>query len=61
MLLGAYTEVAARRIGWRRLSRGPVWLLNRTASGLDRRIVQLSAPQPGSLTANLHVVATVDR
>jgi SAM-dependent methyltransferase len=61
MLLGAYTELALGRIGLRSLSRGPVWLLNRSAGGLDRRIVQLNAPQPGSLTVNLHVVATVGR
>jgi SAM-dependent methyltransferase len=61
MLLGAYTELALSRIGLRSLSRGPVWLLNRSARGLDRRIVQLNAPQPGSLTVNLHVVATVGR
>lgn len=61
MLLGAYTELAFGRIGLKRLSRGPVWLLNRSAAQLDRRIPQLSIPQPGALAANLHVVATVGR
>lgn len=61
MLVGAYTELALGRIGLRPLSRGPVWLLNRAASGLDRRFPLLGEPRPGSLTANFHVVATVGR
>ena len=38
---------------------GPVWLLNRAAGALDRRVELLREPRPGSLTANFHVVATV--
>ena len=59
MLVGAYAELGLGRIGLRPLARGPVWLLNRTAGGLDRRFPLLGEPRPGSLTANFHVVATV--
>ena len=59
MLVGAYTELALGRVGLRRLARGPVWLLNRGAGGLDRRVALLGELRPGSLTANFHVVATV--
>jgi SAM-dependent methyltransferase len=59
MLLGAYTELALRRIHLAPLSRGPVWLLNRTAGALDQRSSLLGELRPGSLTANFHVVATV--
>jgi hypothetical protein len=34
-----------------------VWLLNRGAGALDRRVDLLREPRPGSLTANFHVVA----
>jgi len=59
MLLGAYTELAFRRAHLHSLSRGPVWLLNRTAAALDGRSRLLGELRPGSLTANFHVVATV--
>ena len=59
MLLGAYTEVAFRRAHAEALARGPVWLLNRSAAALDRRVSLLGEPRQGSLTANFHVVATV--
>ena len=59
MLLGAYTEVAFRRVHAEVLSRGPVWLLNRSAAALDRRVPLLGELRQGSLTANFHVVATV--
>jgi len=59
MLLGAYTEVAFRRAHAKALARGPVWLLNRSAAALDRRVPLLGEPRQGSLTANFHVVATV--
>jgi SAM-dependent methyltransferase len=59
MLLGAYTEIAFRRAHAKALARGPVWLLNRAAAALDRRVSLLAEPRPGSLTANFHVVATV--
>ena len=59
MLVGAYTELALGRVGLRRLARGPVWLLNRGAGGLDRRVALLGELRPGSLTANFHVVGTV--
>ena len=39
--------------------RRPVWLFNRAADALDRRVELLREPRPGSLTANFHVVATV--
>ena len=59
MLLGTYTEIAFRRAHVPRLADGPVWLLNRAADALDRRVELLREPRPGSLTANFHVVATV--
>jgi SAM-dependent methyltransferase len=61
MLVGAYTEVAFRRMHAKTLARGPVWLLNRTAAALDGRFSLLAEPRPGSLTANFHVVATLAR
>jgi len=61
MLVGAYTEVAFRRMHAKTLARGPVWLLNRTAAALDGRFALLAEPRAGSLTANFHVVATVAR
>jgi len=60
MLLGTYTEIAFRRAHVPRLAHGPVWVLNRGADALDRRIELLREPRPGSLTANFHVVATVE-
>lgn len=59
MLLGVYTEIAFRRARAPQLAAGPVWLLNRAADALDRRVELLREPRPGSLTANFHVVATV--
>jgi len=59
MLLGTYTEIAFRRAHVPRLAHGPVWVLNRAADALDRRVELLREPRPGSLTANFHVVATV--
>lgn len=56
MLLGTYVEIALRRTP---LARGPVWLLNRAGSALDRRVRMLREPVAGSLIANFHVVATV--
>ena len=56
MLTGTYLEIALRRTA---LARPPVWLLNRAAAALDRRVASLREPHPGSLTANFHVVATV--
>jgi SAM-dependent methyltransferase len=56
MLLGFYLEIALRRTA---IARPPVWLLNRAATAVDRRISSLPEPRPGSLTANFHVVATV--
>ena len=60
MLVGAYAELGLGRVGLRPLARGPVWLLNRAAGALDRRFPLLGEPRPGALTANFHVVATVD-
>ena len=59
MLLGVYTEIAFRRARLPQLAGGPVWLFNRAADALDRRVELLREPRPGSLTANFHVVATV--
>jgi SAM-dependent methyltransferase len=59
MLLGVYTEIAFRRARLPHLAGGPVWLFNRAADALDRRVAILREPRPGSLTANFHVVATV--
>jgi SAM-dependent methyltransferase len=56
MLLGTYVEIGLRRSV---LSRGPVWALNRMGGLLDRRTARLRDPAPGSLIANLHVVADV--
>jgi hypothetical protein len=61
MLVGAYTELALGRVGLRSLARGPVWVLNSGAAALDRRSPLLGELRPGSLTANLHVVANVAR
>ena len=58
MLVGAYAELGLGRRA--PLARGPVWLMNRAAGALDRRFPLLGEPRPGSLTANFHVVATVD-
>ena len=54
-----YTEIAFRRARAPQLAAGPVWLFNRAADALDRRVELLREPRPGSLTANFHVVATV--
>ncbi len=59
MLLGIYTEIALGRLGARRLAAAPVWVLNRAAGALDASVELLREPRPGSLTANFHVVATV--
>jgi SAM-dependent methyltransferase len=59
MLVGRYVEIGLGRAGAPALARGPVWLLNRAAGALDRRVDLLREPRPGSLTANFHVVATV--
>ena len=59
MLVGAYAELALRRVHLQPLSKGPVWLLNRTAAALDRHSSLLGELRPGSLTANFHVVASV--
>jgi len=59
MLLGTYAEIAARRARRPQLARGPVWLLNRAGSALDRRVPMLAEPVPGSLIANFHVAADV--
>jgi len=59
MLLGVYTEIAFRRARAPQLAAGPVWLFNRAADALDRRVELLREPRPGSLSANFHVVATV--
>jgi SAM-dependent methyltransferase len=59
MLAGTFLEIAARRVGRPRLSRSPVWLLNRAGPALDRRSRLLADPVPGSLIANFHVVARV--
>ena len=58
MLVGAYTELALKRVHAKQLAQGPVWVLNRAAAALDRRVSLLAEPRPGSLTANFHVVAT---
>jgi SAM-dependent methyltransferase len=59
MLAGTFLEIASRRVGMPRLSRSPVWLLNRAGPALDRRSRLLADPVPGSLIANFHVVARV--
>ena len=59
MLFGVYTEIACRRARVPQFAGGPVWLFNRAADALDRRVELLREPRPGSLTANFHVVATV--
>jgi SAM-dependent methyltransferase len=56
MLLGFYVETALHRSV---LARPPVWALNRLGTALDRRVVALRQPGPGSLIPNFHVVATV--
>jgi len=56
MILATYLDIALRRTP---LSRPPVWALNRLGAALDRRVVSLRDPIPGSLIANFHVVATV--
>ena len=59
MLLGTYLEIGLKRAHAPALARGPVWLLNRGAAGLDRRVSLLRDPVPGALFANLHVTADV--
>jgi len=54
MLLGTYVEIALRRTP---AAHPPVWLLNRLGAALDRRVVSLREPLPGSLIPNFHVVA----
>lgn len=55
MLLATYAEIG---LGRSALARAPVWLLNRLGAALDARVASLREPRPGSLAANLHVVAT---
>jgi SAM-dependent methyltransferase len=58
MLLGIYAEIALRRSF---LARGVVSLLNQGGAALDCRVASLREPlQPGSLTANFHLLATVE-
>lgn len=54
MLIGMYVEIALRRSV---LARAPVYALNRIGAALDARVARLRDPVPGSLIANLHVVA----
>jgi SAM-dependent methyltransferase len=59
MLLGTFIEIGMRRAHLAGLARGPVWVLNRSASTLDRSSALLREPGPGALFANLHVTASV--
>jgi SAM-dependent methyltransferase len=61
MLLGTFVEIGCRRVHAESLARGPVWVLNRGGSALDRRIALLREPVPGALFANLHVTAVTSR
>jgi SAM-dependent methyltransferase len=61
MLLGTFVEIGCRRAHVARLARGPVWMLNRGGSALDRRVSVLRQPVPGALFANLHVTAVAPR
>lgn len=57
MLLGTYADLASRRARVPALGRALVTALNRSGPALDRRSALLGEPRPGSLVANLHVVA----
>ena len=61
MLAGTFVEIGCRRAGVPAAARPPVWLLNRAGAALDRRVRELREPVPGSLAANLHVVALAGR
>ncbi len=57
-MTGVYVDLLFRKVHLTPIARGLVWLLNSTASTLDRRIPSLRDPQPGSVFLNYHVVAT---
>ncbi len=59
MLLGTFVEIGLRRARLAGLARGPVWVLNRGGTTLDRSSAMLREPLPGALFANLHVTASV--
>jgi len=59
MLMGFYVALAARRAHAAPLGGAVVSLLNGAAETIDRRVPSLREPGPGTLFANLHVVAEV--
>jgi SAM-dependent methyltransferase len=61
MLATTYIELLAGRAGARRAVRPLVSAINAGAEVLDRRAASLREPAPGTLFANYHVTAEVER
>jgi SAM-dependent methyltransferase len=61
MLLSLYLDLSFRRLRLGAVARPLVAGINAFAEGIDGRSTRLSEPAPGTLFANLHVVAEVAR
>jgi SAM-dependent methyltransferase len=61
MLIAFYVNHFLRRVRLGAAGAGTTWLLNTLAEAADRRIQQLGGTGPGTLHANYHVVAEVER
>jgi SAM-dependent methyltransferase len=59
MLLGTSMHLLAKRLGAPALARPAIAAVNAGAEALDRRVAALREPRPGTVFANLHVVAGV--
>jgi SAM-dependent methyltransferase len=59
MLLGTFMHLLAKRAGAPALAKPAIAALNIGAEALDRRVVALREPQPGTIFANYHVIAEV--
>jgi SAM-dependent methyltransferase len=57
MLIGNYLHLFAKRARAAALARPAISAVNSVAAAIDRRVPSLREPIPGSLFANLHVVA----
>ena len=61
MLLSMYLDLTFRRVGLGIAVRPLVAAINTVAGGVDGRSARLREPGPGTLFANFHVVAEVER
>jgi SAM-dependent methyltransferase len=59
MLAGTFAHLLAKRAGAPALAKPAIAALNTVAEALDRRVASLREPLPGTIFANLHVVAEV--